>query len=158
MYSRCCGGPRARKTMRCPISHISYSNLEFPVFIGENPKILYELRFLAEWYRRRGTDPCTRHAISWHSIRPARHLRKNKSKFLDQLAHEMSMPMIVVATPAPTTPSPLLVQIMESRRQFVEGFERAFVVQQNGTLKCDKVIRPVVQVIVFCDLKSNHSH
>ena len=59
----------------------------------------------------------------------------------------MSMPMITVATPAPTTTqSPLLVQIMESRRQFVEGFERAFVVQQNGILKCDKVIRPVVQV------------
>ena len=38
---------------------------------------------------------------------------------------------------------------MESRRQFVEGFERAFVVQQNGTLKCDKVIRPVVQVIII---------
>jgi hypothetical protein len=69
-------------------------------------------------------------------------LQKNKSKFLDQLAHEMSMPMTAVATP---TQSPLLAQIMESRRQFVEGFERAFVVQQNGTLKCDKVIRPVVQ-------------
>jgi hypothetical protein len=41
--------------------------------------------------------------------------------------------------------SPLLAQITESRRQFVEGFERAFVVQPNGTLKCDKVIRPVVQ-------------
>ena len=137
--------------MRCPISHIPYSDLEFPVFIGGNTKILYELRYLAEWYRRSGTDPCTRHAISWNSIRPARHLQKNKSKFLDQLAHEMSMPMITgVATPAPptiTTQSPLLVQIMESRRQFVEGFERAFIVQQNGTLKCDKVIRPVVQVI-----------
>lgn len=34
---------------------------------------------------------------------------------------------------------------MESRHRFVEGFERAFVVQQNGTLKCDKVIRPIVQ-------------
>ena len=139
-----------KQYMRCPISHIPYSDLEFPVFIGGNTKILYELRYLAEWYRRRRTDPCTRHAISWNSIRPARHLQKNKSKFLDQLAHEMSMPMITgVATPAPptTTQSPLLVQIMESRRQFVEGFERAFVVQQNGTLKCDKVIRPVVQVI-----------
>ena len=134
--------------MRCPISHTPYSDLEFPVFIGGNTKILYELRYLAEWYRRRSTDPCTRRAISWNSIRPARHLQKNKSKFLDQLAHEMSMPMItVVATPAPIiTQSPLLVQIMESRRQFVEGFERAFVVQQNGTVKCDKVIRPVVQV------------
>jgi hypothetical protein len=144
--------------MRCPISHIPYSDLEFPVFIGENTKILYELRYLAEWYRRRRTDPCTRHAISWNSIRPARHLQKNKSKFFDQLAHEMSMPMIAVATPAPTTQSPLLVQIMESRRQFVEGFERAFGVQQNGTLKCDKVIRPVVQVIIVRDIISNHSH
>ena len=127
--------------MRCPISHIPYSDLEFPVFIGENAKILYELRYLAEWYRRRRTDPCTRHAISWNSIRPARHLQKNKSKFLDQLAHEMCMPMIAVATPAPTTQSPLLVQIMESRRQFVEGFERAFVVQPSGTLKCDNTIQ-----------------
>ena len=137
--------------MRCPISHIPYRDLEFPVFIGGNTEILYELRYLAEWYRRRRTDPCTRSAISWNDIRPARHLQKNKSKFLDQLAHEMSMPMITgVATPAPptiTTQSPLLVQIMESRRQFVEGFERAFIVQQNGTLKCDKVILPVVQVI-----------
>ena len=49
--------------------------------------------------------------------------------------------MIAVATPAPTTQSPLLVQIMESRRQFVEGFERAFVVQPNGTLKCDNTIQ-----------------
>ena len=70
----------------------------------------------------------------------------------------MSMPMIAVATPTPTTQSPLLVQIMESRRQFVEGFERAFVVQQNGTLKCDKVIRPVVQVILVRDNISNLSH
>ena len=135
--------------MCCPVSHIPYSDLEFPVFIEGNTKILYELRYLAEWYRRRRIDPCTRHAISWNSIRPAGHLQKNKSKFLDQLAHEMSLPMITgVATLGPsTTQSPLLVQIMESRRQFVEGFERAFIVQQNGTLKCDKVIRPVVQVI-----------
>jgi hypothetical protein len=145
--------------MRCPISHIPYSDLELPVFIGENTKILYELRYLAEWYRRNRTDPCTRHTISWNSIRPAPHLQKNKSKFLDQLAHEMSTPMAAVATPAPTTThSPLLVQIMESRRQFVEGFERAFVVQQNGTLKCDKIIRTVVQVISVRDISYQVSY
>ena len=142
--------------MSCPISHIPYNDLEFPVYIAKNPKILYELKYLAEWYRRRRTDPCTRRVIaSWNSFRPARHLQKNKSKFLDQLAHEMAMPMITVATP--TTQSPLLTQIMESRRQFVEGFERAFVVQPNGTLKCDKVIRPIVEVIIIVvAIKTNH--
>lgn len=125
--------------MCCPISHIPYSDLEFPVFVANNARVLYELKYLAEWYRRRRTDPCTRQVISWNSILPARHLQKNKSKFLDQLAREMSMPMIAVA--APTTQSPLLAQITESRHQFAEGFERAFVVQQNGTLKCDKGVQ-----------------
>ena len=60
---------------------------------------------------------------------------------------------VTVATPAiAPTHSVLLAQIVESRRQFVEGFERVFVVQANGTLKCDKGFRPVVQVIIHVNL------
>ena len=128
--------------MRCPISHIPYSDLEYPVFIGKTTNILYELQYLAEWYRQSKTDPCTRRVISWNNIRPACHSKENKTKILDRIVHEMYMPVTTVAT---HHHSVVLVQIMESRRQFVEGFERAFVVQQNGTLKCDKVIRPFVQ-------------
>ena len=133
--------------MHCPISHILYNDLEYPVFIEGTTNVLYELQYLAEWYRRSKTDPCTRHAISWKSIRPACHSKENKTKILDRIVHEMYMP---VTTPviAPTHHhSVLLAQIMESRRLFVEGFERVFVVQANGTLKCDKVFRPAVQVI-----------
>ena len=135
--------------MRCPISHIPYSDLEYPVFIGETTHVLYELQYLAEWYRRSKTDPCTRHVISWKSIRPACHSKENRKKILDRIVHEMYMP--VTTEPGMIAPahhqSVLLAQIMESRRQFVEGFERVFVVQANGTLKCDQVIRPAVQVI-----------
>jgi hypothetical protein len=136
--------------MHCPISHIPYSDLKYPVFIGETTNVLCELQYLAEWYRRSKTDPCTRRVISWKSIRPACHSKENKKKILDRIVHEMYMPVTTVATPviAPTHHhSVLLAQIMESRRQFVEGFERVFVVQANGTLKCDKVFWPVVQVI-----------
>ena len=133
--------------MFCPISHIPCDELEYPVYIENTPSVLYELKFLAEWYRRSRVDPCTRRVISWESIRPACGEQKKQEIILERIAHEMSVPITEAAAQvvAPTH-SDLLAQIMESRKRFVEGFEHVFVVQRNGTLKCDKSMRTVVQV------------
>jgi hypothetical protein len=115
--------------MQCPISLKDTNSLECPVRIKNSTSMIYELHELSKWLRISTTDPLTRKHISWNQVVPAGRPAK---KIRQLILHEKM---------ASDSVDPPVIDYDTMNRAFATRFEELFVIQSNGTLKCDAEIR-----------------
>ena len=112
----------------CPITRVAVGEIVHPVGIRGFPQHAYEMDALAAWVRRSGSDPLTRKAMLLSSVvalEMAGRDSEETKKGLKLLQHEMNV----------------LAPNQEVAMAYVAGFKRAFDVQANGTLRCDRDVR-----------------
>ena len=112
----------------CPITRVAVGEIVHPVGIRGFPQHAYEMDALAVWVRRSGSDPLTRKAMLLSSVvalEMAGRDSEETKKGLKLLQHEMNV----------------LAPNQEVAMAYVAGFKRAFDVQANGTLRCDRDVR-----------------
>jgi len=120
--------------MQCPISLTDLRSLDCPVRIKNSTDSVYELHALSRWLRVSTTDPLTRKRISWNQVVPA----GRQSKKIRQLILHEKM--------ASNTTDPPVIDYNTVNHAYATCFEQLFVVQSNGTLKCDADTREKVLV------------
>ena len=111
--------------MQCPISLRDTHSLECPVRIKNSTNAIYELHALSRWFRVSTTDPLTRKRISWNQVVPA----GRPAKKIRQLIRHEKMASDFTDPPA--------IDYNAANHAYATRFEQLFVVQSNGTLKCD---------------------
>ena len=120
--------------MQCPITLTDMHSLDFPVRIKKSTDAVYELHALSRWLKVSKTDPLTRKRISWNQIIPA---GRSTKKIRQLILHEKM---------ASDSTDPPVIDYNAANHAYVTCFEQLFVVQSNGTLKCDADTREKVHI------------